>query len=115
MRWRPAFEQALDPRLYPVSYLDHLLYIGQAHLWATDHAALVTEFKHFPSGAKAIAVVIAAGDKDDIVNELRPQAEAWGTTQGCTFALVESREGWGRALKPHGYATHQVALMKELG
>ena len=113
-RWRSAFAAALDPRLYPIDHLDTLVRKGRAQLWASDRSALVTELRPFPSGAWAIHTLVAAGDMAEIVGELRPQAEAWARGLGCTLSIVESREGWARALKPHGYAPFQVSLIKSL-
>ena len=104
----------MDPRFYSIEYLDWLVMTGRAGIWFSDNAALVCEIKVYPTGARAVAVVIAAGDKNEIVNELRPAAEAWGKDNGCTFSMVESREGWGHALKTHGYEAFQRALVKEL-
>jgi len=33
---------------------------------------------------------------------------------GCSRAIVESRAGWMKVLKPHGYEIFQVSVMKEL-
>ncbi len=50
----------------------------------------------------------------EIVGQLIPAALAWGKSQGCTFGLIESREGWVRALRGDGWEPHQVTLIKEL-
>ncbi|MGZ8349181.1 MAG: hypothetical protein ACXWU2_04065 [Allosphingosinicella sp.] len=113
--YRPLFAAALDPRLHRIDHLDALLASGRAQFWSGDAAALVTELRTFPAGATAICVLVAAGDKDEIVGRLRPRAEQWARDQaGCSLAIVESRPGWQRALRPHGYAAYQVALVKAL-
>jgi hypothetical protein len=113
-RFRERFAQALDPRLYSIEYLDSLLFTGKAQIWFADNAALVTELRTYPSGVTAICVVVAAGSKEEVVDILRPRAEAWAQSIGCSLVIVESREGWKRALRPHGYAPFQVSLAKEL-
>lgn len=113
-RFRDQLADALDPRLYPIEYLDHLLFSGQAQAWFGDKACLVTEIRTFPTGAKAICVVVAGGDKNEIVGPLRERAEHWARSIGCQFVLVESREGWKRALRPHGYGPFQFSLIKSL-
>lgn len=112
--WREAFASAIDPRFFSIEYLDHLLNTGQAQFWPGSQAAIVTEFKTFPTGARAICGVVAAGDLDEIVNTLIPAAEAWGHMRGCTIAMIESRPGWQRALKDSGYEPFQISLVKEL-
>ena len=113
-RFRPLFEQALDPRFYNIEYLDSLVLSMRAQIWFSDNAAIVTEVKTYPSGATAICGVIAAGDLGEIVNVLIPKAEEWGRSLGCTFAMIESRQGWARQMKQHGYAPFQVSIVKEL-
>lgn len=109
--WRPQFAEALDPRIYDINYLDTLISTRRAQFWSTDHAAIVTEIKVYPK-TMAIHGLIAAGDLREIVEVLIPRAEAWGKEMGCTFAMIESRPGWARALKD--YEPHQLTVRKEL-
>lgn len=111
--WRDAFAEAIDPRFYSIDYLDGLVLTGRAFLWASDTAAIVAEVKTFPTGARVIHGLVAAGDLEGI-KALIEQAEAWGKSQGCIAALIESRPGWARALKAEGYASFQTSIMKEL-
>jgi hypothetical protein len=113
-RFRPQFAEALDPPFYPIEYLDALILSGRGRLWVGVHAAIVAEIKHYPGGAKVVHGLVAAGRMEEIVERLIPEAEAWGKAAGCTSAIIESRSGWMRALKPHGYEPHQVAVRKEL-
>ena len=112
LRFRDAFAKVLDPALYTIDWLDLQIVQGAFLLWVGRNAAIIAEVKHYPTGARDIAGMLAAGDLAEIVNELIPAAEAYGQSIGCIGALIESREGWERALKPHGYARHQVALRK---
>jgi hypothetical protein len=121
MTWLPqyaAFRDRLaagiDTRFYTVEYLDHMLMTGRAAIWFGDNSALVCEIKAFPSGVRAAACVVAAGDAQEIVEELTPQAEAWGKANGCAYAMLESRAGWGKKFRPHGYEPFQTAFAKEL-
>lgn len=113
LRFRSQFEQALDPRLYNIEYLDALLLSGRARCWFSDKAAIVAEIRKFPTGAMAVCGVIAAGELDAIVG-LIPDAEAWGKEYGCQFGMIESTEGWQRVMKKHGYEVFQVSLIKTL-
>jgi hypothetical protein len=114
LHFRDRFAEVLDHRLYPIEYLDHLILTGRAHFFATPKAAIVTEFKTFPSGAMAVCGLIAAGELDEIESVLIPRAEEWGRINGCTFGMIDSRPGWARQMKKHGYETHQVSLIKEI-
>lgn len=114
LRFRDRFAEALDPRLYSIEYLDDLILSGRAHFFASANAAIVTEFKTFPTGARAVAGLIAAGDLEEISTILIPRAEEWGRLNGCQFGMIDSRPGWARRMKQHGYETHQVSLIKEL-
>jgi hypothetical protein len=118
-RFRPMLAEAVDGRFYTIDYLDWLVRTGRAQFWpalAGDGrpvAAIVTELRDYP-GCRAIHGLAAAGDLDAILGTLIPAAEAWGKAKGCAFAIVESRPGWQRALRGHGYQPHQVAVVKAL-
>lgn len=114
VHFRPQFAEALDPAFYPIDYLDALILSGRARLWIGAHAAIVAEIKEYPGGARVVHGLVAAGRMEEIVDRLIPEAEAWGKAAGCTHAIIESRSGWMRALKPHGYEPHQVAVRKQL-
>lgn len=113
-RWREAFGEALDPRLHTLEWLDGLVDQGRVLLWANDEAAILAEVRFYPTGAKDIHGLVAAGDLSAIANDLIPQAEEWARRAGCIGAVIESREGWARVLKPAGYHPYQTALRKEL-
>ena len=113
-RFRDRFAEAMDPAFYPIEYLDALLLSGRARLWVGAEAAIVAELVLYPGGARVIHGLVAAGRIEEIAATLIPRAEAWARAQGCTHAIVESRAGWMRALKPHGYRPHQLAVRKEL-
>lgn len=113
-RFRPQLAEAMDPAFYPVEYLDQLLLTGQAQLFTSEHAAMIAEIKDYPGGARVVHCLVAAGRIEDIVDVIRPLVEAWGMRNGCRQAIVESRSGWMKILKPHGYGVHQVSVLKEL-
>lgn len=114
-RFRAAFGALIDQRRYTLAWLDARIASGAARCWSTGHAAIVTELRHYPTGAADIHGLIAAGALPDIVTVLIPRAEAWARSIGCLGAIVESREGWAKILKTHGYAPYQLALRKEFG
>lgn len=113
-RFREAFSEAMDERYYPIEWLDCRVLDGRAVFMHSGNAAIVIELRMYPGGAVDVHGLIAAGDKDEIVKELIPQAEAWGKERGCLAGVVESRPGWQRALKSSGYEISQVTVRKEL-
>ena len=113
LRFRDQFAAAMDGRLYNIEYLDALLLSGRAKCWASGTAAIVAEIKKYPTGAMAVSGVIAAGDLEEITR-LIPLAEEWGREYGCQFGMIESRPGWERQMKQHGYEPFQVGLIKTL-
>ena len=114
LRFRDVFAEVLDPRLYTLDWLDKQVLELRVMLWAGRDAAIIAQFKPYPTGACDIEGLLAAGDLDEIVSELIPIAERFGKAMGCIGAIVQSREGWGRALRDSGYRTYQVGLRKEL-
>ncbi len=114
LKFRDLFAEALDPVFYDIFHLDQRLLEGSAFLFTTDASAVIVEIKDYPTGARVVHGLIAAGDADDIVETLIPQAEAWGKANGCTHAEVSSRPAWQRILKARGYEPHQIAVRREL-
>jgi hypothetical protein len=112
--FRPLFEAALDGRLYRIEHLDFLLASGRAQIWFGDHSAIVTEVREYPTRARVLHGLVAAGELDEIVGTLIPKAEGWGRSVGCRLAMIESRPGWVRKLKAAGYRIHQTAVRKAL-
>jgi hypothetical protein len=112
--FRPAFAEALDPRLYTIEHLDELILQRIAVPFFSENAAIVAGLKAYPTGAVALDIIIAAGPKDELVNDLYSIVEAWGRKQGCTLALIESRDAWAKIMKQHGYETFKVSIIKEL-
>jgi hypothetical protein len=114
LRFRAGFAEAMDPRFYTIQYIDHLYLAGRAKLFSSENAAILAEIKTYPTNAKAVHGLYATGKLDEIVSVLIPQAEAWGRASGCEHAFIDSREAWQRILKPSGFDTYKVALIKEL-
>jgi len=112
-RFRPLFAEAIDGRFHTVDHLDWMIRTGRAQFWRSAEAAIAIAIRDYP-GCRAVHGLVAAGDLDEIRDILIPSAEAWGRSQGCAFAIVESRPGWQRTLRNNGYAPHQIALCKPL-
>jgi hypothetical protein len=111
--FRDRFAEGIDPRFYTIEYLDWLLSSGQAKIWFADDAAVIAEIKTFPTGAKALDFLVVAGDVEQIVG-LNPEIEEWGRMNGCAYGIIESRDGWQKIMKSHGYTPFQLSLVKEL-
>jgi hypothetical protein len=114
LKFRPKLAEALDPAFYPIEHVDQLLLSGAALLFTSPNAAMLAEIKLFPGGARVAHCLVAAGRMEEITDLIRPRVEAWGAANGCTRAIVESRAGWMKVLKPHGYEIFQVSVMKDL-
>jgi hypothetical protein len=112
-RFRPLLEAAVDGRFHTIDHLDWMIRTGRAQYWQSAEAAMATELRDYP-GCRAIHGLAAAGDLYQIRSILIPAAEAWGRSQGCSWAIVESRPGWQRALRNRGYEPHQIAVVKGL-
>jgi hypothetical protein len=112
--WRGEFAKAMDDRFYDLDYLDGLIEARRAHLITADDAAVIFEFKLFPTGNTALHFLVAAGNIETIIGTLRPEAERIGRDLGCIAAIVDSRGGWARALREYGYSPFQTAIAKEL-
>ena len=113
LRFRPGYEKALTPDFYPIEYLDEKAVSGDAVEFSTDNSAILVEIRVYPGGARVAHGLVATGDLDEI-RVLIGMAEQWGRDNGCTRAMIESREGWQKALKSQGYAPWQVTLVKDL-
>jgi hypothetical protein len=111
--WRGEFAKALDPRLCTLDHLDARINENEVRIFACAEAALIVELRHYPTGAFDGHVLIAAGSPGHVVSVLRPRAEQWLRAIGALGALVESRPGWARLLKAHGYDAHQTMVRKE--
>jgi hypothetical protein len=112
--FRPAFAEVMDERYHTLEWLDEQVLGGKVKFWRSPNAAMITEIRDYPTGARDIHALIAAGDLEEIIEVITPQAEEWAKAQGCIAAQVESRAGWARALKPSGYCLHQQIVRKEL-
>lgn len=114
LRFRDQLAAALDPRFYPIEWLDERMLAGEAAAVAHEDGCVVVEIRTYPGGAREIHGLVAAGNLGTIVNTVIPAVEAMGRDENCLTACCESREGWSRMLKASGYRVHQVTLRKEL-
>lgn len=99
---------------YPPQWLDAQVANGLAVPIVGQDSAMLVGVRVYPSGQRVGVIKAAAGDLHELIHDLAPRAEQWGREQGCARALLEGRPGWERALKEHGWRTHQVCLLKDL-
>lgn len=86
---------------------------GEAQLWPGAASAMVTLIEDDPL-ERRLLIWLAGGELGEIVERLRPAAEAWGRSNGCRRVLIIGRAGWERALAGHGYAPVARVIAKEL-
>lgn len=111
--WQVQFHAILDERFYTGPWLDGEVWSGRIRCWADDEAAILARIKTYPTGAKVVEGMAAAGDLDGIL-DLITRAEEWGREQGCLAAEIGSRAGWKKTLSTEGYELFQTMLRKEL-
>jgi len=114
LRWRDEFAKVLDPALYTIGWLDGRVESGSAIFMGCDDAAILIEFREYPTGARDLHGLLAAGQLESIVGTLIPRAEAYAREQGAIAAVIESRAGWMKALVGHGYEPYQTCIRKVL-
>lgn len=113
-RFRDKFAKVLDPRYYPLEWLDVQIATGKMVLFTTSNSAILASIRTYPSGLKELHGELAAGNLETVVSQLIPQAEAYGRLHGCEIAVIQSREGWAKVMKASGYSLHQTSLRKAL-
>ena len=109
-KWRDRLLEALDSELFPPEFLDGAIRSG-AQFLENETAAIVFGIKTYPTGAKVLHGLCAAGETGGI-KELIAQAEHIGRQAGCIRTSIESRPAWARLLPD--YEVYQVCIMKEL-
>lgn len=112
-RHRGAIAAMLDPRKWPVAWLDEEIASGRATAFGTERACIIAALRRYPGGLVEVHGLCAAGDLDEIVLLVR-EAEVWGVRHGAETASIASRRGWAKVLAGHGYRESQVMIEKEL-
>jgi hypothetical protein len=105
-RLKPRIAEALGDDGYDLDWLEPRLFAGHTKLWLGEQSALIVEID--------AVTIAAAGNGQELIETLRPQAEAWGSAVGLSQVLLDGRKGWARKLGPHGYVQRNAGLRKEL-
>lgn len=111
--WRARFLEASDERFFPADWLDHMVRSGTAQFWGNDEGAILAAVRGFPSGAREVHGIVAAGGIEAI-RALIPFAEERGRALGCLRASISSSPAWGRIMRADGYQPHQLTICKDL-
>ena len=114
LRWRNDFVALLDPKFYPAAWLDDQVASGEFMLFSCEKSAILVSVRQYPTGLKEVHGQAAVGELREVVSVLIPSAIEWAKSIGCSWATIESREGWSRVLKDEGWEPHQLALRKSL-
>lgn len=111
--WREAFADILDERYYTIDWVDEAFADGRLHLFTGEKSAILVSVKEYPTGAKELHGMLAAGELNQIRSTIAI-AENWGRSIGCVSAVIESRAGWMKVMREDGYQLYQTAIRKDL-
>jgi hypothetical protein len=110
----PMLKRAVD-RWGPTHRKWHvwsLVESGNAQLWASEKAAIVTSINITPTGFKEVGLWLAGGDMRDGL-PMVPAIEQWAKTMGCARTVIRGgRTGWAAILTDYRRAA--ITLVKEL-
>lgn len=113
-RFRKQFAAILDPAYYTIEWLDERVRSGEFQVFTAADSAILTQVKTYPTGLKELHGQVATGELREILSVLIPSALNFGRSIGCRVAVIESREGWSRALRGEGWETYQTAIRQWL-
>jgi len=117
---RPLIAEACvynNCRYLAMDYYEDII-TSKKQLWLvksdkTLRAIVITEIGIFPR-KKCCAIDMCTGEGLEEWVELLPIIEQWGRDQGCSQMFFNSRIGFERKLKQHGYVKTHSLLEKEL-
>lgn len=113
-RFRDRLAAEIDPALYTVQWLDLQVFTGTFRLFSDGDSAILFSIREYPTGLKEAHGEFAVGELNVIQASLIPQFEAFAKANGCSIAVIQSREGWVRQMKDKGYSKFQTAIRKVL-
>jgi hypothetical protein len=113
MKWRADLSATIDPRKWPLEWIEARVAEGSITLLENDTAVIGVERRHYPGGLIELHGMFACGDLNGIL-ELIDQACIAGRAAGCDVAVIASRPGWGRVLKSRGFEVEQQMIAKDL-
>lgn len=108
--FRDEIASVLDPRTHDIDWLDREIWAGRVQIWGNNRACVLTEVRHFPTGAFEIHVLVGAGSAEIMVSQIMPEILNWKDEIGALFVTVSSRPAWVRLLKPLGFEVWQTEV-----
>ena len=86
-----------------------------AALWMGDRSTVFLRLETYNTGERVLRASPAAGDLEEILTRGVREVEQIARDNRCSQVEVRAgREGWERALKPHGYEVTAIILRKLL-
>lgn len=113
LRHRQEVASILDPRKWPLEWLENEVREGRIAILESDTAIIGVEKKVYPGGLVELNGMFAAGELDGILELIDHAVEA-ARLQGCDAAAISSRPAWVRLLKSRGFEPHQQTIVKDL-
>lgn len=83
----------------------------RAVMWLRDDSLCIANVLDKPN-ARIFNNWIAAGDLDELVQEILPHTEAKARELGCRAHTTNGRRGWVRVLKPFGFEEAVTTAVK---
>jgi hypothetical protein len=71
--------------------------LGQATLWPSENAVILTEVFSYPIGVRACNVWLQGGNLDEL-KTMYPVIEKYARAQGCDWLIGWGRDGWVKAM-----------------
>jgi hypothetical protein len=112
-RFRDEIAGILDPRKWPLDWVEQQIGEGRITLHENKTAIIGIEVREYPGGLMELHGLFAAGDLAGIKELIGDAVEA-GRLAGCHTAAISSREGWARTLRDMGFKMDQVTISKDL-
>lgn len=109
----PWLKDALDHAggTHDKEHLWDMIEHGDAQLWPTPNAAMLTSIERYPTGLIALRGWLSGGDLKEI-QEWEPVIAAWAKNAGCQRVIICGRRGWLRAFK--GYQERATVMTRDL-
>ena len=111
----PIITRALDYQdTHTIADIEEAILKKEAQLWTGKKSVLVTQIETFPRNNKKCRIWLAAGNKEELVEEMLPAVEAWAKGGGCTAVIIAGRKGWQRVLADKEYKQNYVSLERKI-
>lgn len=109
-----GIEAALDRagRTHSLGDVIRQVIAGQAQIWETDGALIVTEIHEAPR-ARVLHFWVATGELDAVV-ALSEVVLEWGARNGCSQATLAGRKGWERVLAGAGWSPRLTLMGRSI-